>query len=988
MSFGNRKSVSTRQCSYLRAGVLHLTLLIAAALVAPDAAFASTYRWHVDADGAWNDPANWAVIEGPFGPGYPSAPGDEVELLPKFNGVRTITIPDGVTIRIGELRFDTSSGSERIEIVRVGTGLLVMDNVGEDAVLESTGNGFAALPSGLRLDANLVVNALVTFGAISESGGARNVTITGGRVTYGPDANTYSGTTTVAGGWLDMTLADAIRVPGPLVVGNGADNPFAVSVTIRGDSIAHGADVLVHRGALALYRGLNLSAELQVRDLTVREGTVTLGGSGTRLTIANLAMEGGRLANSSTDSQYVLLGGLTATSTAANTVFNIASIGQLTLASTARDFVVADGPQATDLFAFNISGTTGRGVRKLGPGLAVFPSDNTYTGPTEILGGTLRINGKHPSSAVYVDTLCTLSGEGTVGSITTASNSTVTPAEQAIGSMYSGSVAFAGGSHFLVDIDGVPGPKGPSYSPGPSGPGYDQLLVTGTVALGNASLHVTSVLVLPPDGRFTIIDNDGGDPVIGTFAGLAEGATFQVESGARFSVSYQGGDGNDVVLSNITPVTYFLSEGATGAFFDEDLLIANPNAVPAPVTLTFFLPGGGSLVQQRTVPARSRMTIPVDQIPGLGETSPSVEVRSDNRLTLAVERTMFWDASHYGGHTASAVPQPERQWFFAEGAQGFFHTFLLLANPNPSAVTATVTFLRENDSPVVDTIPLPPHSRVTVSAGDYAALADRSFGMTVETPLPITAERAMYFASTETRLWTGGHGNAGISAPSTSWFHAEGASGTFFTTFILLSNPTDTATVATLWFLRPDGATTFAVTKTVPPRQRVTVNPAAEQWPALRNASFATKVESGVPIVSERVMYWPGDDTPFGEGHASSGIPRAALNWVLAEGRVGGPNAYMTYVLIANPDINYTANVTVTFLRESGAPVVKTYAVPRDSRFNIDVSTMVPELSNESFGVLVESANTPIAVERSMYWNVEGRFWAGGTNAVGTVVLR
>jgi hypothetical protein len=62
----------------------------------------------------------------------------------------------------------------------------------------------------------------------------------------------------------------------------------------------------------------------------------------------------------------------------------------------------------------------------------------------------------------------------------------------------------------------------------------------------------------------------------------------------------------------------------------------------------------------------------------------------------------------------------------------------------------------------------------------------------------------------------------------------------------------------------------------------------------------------------------------------------------------------------------------VTFLREGGAaPVVKTYTVPATSRFNIAVRSMVPEVSNENFGALIESLNSVnIAVERSLYWTV------------------
>jgi hypothetical protein len=138
--------------------------------------------------------------------------------------------------------------------------------------------------------------------------------------------------------------------------------------------------------------------------------------------------------------------------------------------------------------------------------------------------------------------------------------------------------------------------------------------------------------------------------------------------------------------------------------------------------------------------------------------------------------------------------------------------------------------------------------------------------------------------------------------------------------------------------------------------------------------------------VSERAMYWPGDDTPFGEGHASAGLTTTSLDWVLAEGRVGGPSAYTTYILLANPQTS-AANVTVTFLPETGAPIVRTLTVNATSRFNIDVGGMVPELQNRSFGARVQVTNNrAIAVERSLYWNADGRFWAGGSNAPGSIV--
>jgi len=83
---------------------------------------------------------------------------------------------------------------------------------------------------------------------------------------------------------------------------------------------------------------------------------------------------------------------------------------------------------------------------------------------------------------------------------------------------------------------------------------YDQLTVTGTVALGSATTLTPSLYgdFKPAAGNtFTIISNDAADAVTGTFTGLAEGATFTVD-GYVYKISYIGGDGNDVVLTVVT----------------------------------------------------------------------------------------------------------------------------------------------------------------------------------------------------------------------------------------------------------------------------------------------------------------------------------------------------------------------------------------------------------------------------------------------------
>jgi hypothetical protein len=968
---------------YVRGGFLWITMVLLV-VIAPSAAAASTYRWQFDASGNWNNPANWEVVEGPAGAGYPNVAGDVAVFDEPLTAARTITIPDGVTITIGRLTVTPSNAAGQVTIARTGTGLLAFDNQGDDAVIETSGPGGRTVMSApIRLAAHVIVDGAIDFSSISESVAARNVTIAGGSVTFIQE-NTYTGTTTVAEGEL-ITSGSGIAnlIPGPLVVGDGTGAAASAVGRIGANSIAYLGNVRVNRDGSVLFSGESLDG------LTIAGGRVSIEGLYAGLSVQHLTMEGGELmigsdsdgVNNSNSLRLFTGGSLTATSTAAGPAVIRSPVpvfpgfeGFVSFFGN-REFTIGDGPAAVDFLVerTRIDPAPGTSLIKRGAGVMQTNSTSPYSGTRVIAEGELWVNGSHPTGEVQVDALGTLGGFGTVGPITVAANGTVAPGTTTVGTLNGGSIAFTAGAHFAVEIA--------------SAASYDRLNVTGSVNLGNATLDVTSASLVAPTAVFTIIDNDGSDAVVGTFVGLAEGSTFIAPSGASFTVSYQGGDGNDVTLTNVTPVTYFLSEGATGTFFDEDVLIANPNTVPAPVTMTFFLPGGGTMTREAIVPAQSRLTVEVDEIDGLEATTPSVEVRSDNRLTLAVERSMFWDSTHYGGHTANSVPRAERQWFFAEGAQNdFFNTYLLLANPN-GAMTAKVTFLRESEPPFVLDVPLQAASRTTIYAGDHAELVGRSFGITIEAPEHITAERAMYFATTPQRFWSGGHDNVGSPAPSTSWFHPEGASGTFFSTFILMSNPQTEPATVTLRFLLPGGGP-VEITKTIPAQARLTVNPAAEGIAALQNASFSTVVASSVPIVSERAMYWSADDTVFGEGHASSGLTDTALSWTLAEGRVGGSDAYTTYILLANPQ-STDASVKVTFLRETGEPVVKEYPVAANTRFNIDVGGMVPELQNESFGALIEVTNdVPIAVERSMYWNVEGRFWSGGTNAVGSVVPR
>ena len=77
---------------------------------------------------------------------------------------------------------------------------------------------------------------------------------------------------------------------------------------------------------------------------------------------------------------------------------------------------------------------------------------------------------------------------------------------------------------------------------------YDQIVAHDVHLNGSLDLTYLAGGVIKKGDTFTIVSNNGTNPVQGTFKDLPEGAEVTV-SGATFKISYVGGDGNDVVLT-------------------------------------------------------------------------------------------------------------------------------------------------------------------------------------------------------------------------------------------------------------------------------------------------------------------------------------------------------------------------------------------------------------------------------------------------------
>ena len=274
-------------------------------------------------------------------------------------------------------------------------------------------------------------------------------------------------------------------------------------------------------------------------------------------------------------------------------------------------------------------------------------------------------------------------------------------------------------------------------------------------------------------------------------------------------------------------------------------------------------------------------------------------------------------------------------------------------------------------------------------------LANTDVSAVITAPLPIIVERAMYITRPG-QIFAAGHESAGVTAPATSWFLAEGATGPFFDLFILLANPNPQAAVVRIDYLLLDG-TVYSKDYVVPANGRFTVWVDDEQIPAnsgikpLDNVAVSSTITSinGVSIIVERSMWWPSPAlTPqfWTEAHNSPGATVTGLRWALAEGEVGGPKAAETYILIANTSPT-AGSARVTLYFEDGSSAQRIFPLLPRSRTNVSVSSEFTSVAGRRFGAVIESLGpspAQIVVERAMYTSPGGAIWTAGTNALAT----
>lgn len=424
----------------------------------------------------------------------------------------------------------------------------------------------------------------------------------------------------------------------------------------------------------------------------------------------------------------------------------------------------------------------------------------------------------------------------------------------------------------------------------------------------------------------------------------------------------------------------FFAEGVSGSLLNTRFAAMNLADSGASINWRFLAEDGSLAHAAYAVDAHQTLVIDAADIVGPQASAYTAMVESDR--PLAAERLVSW--THSGAHAERGIETPSTVWYFAEGHTGGFDLFYLLGNGSDSNADITVTYLFESSLAVTRQYRLGPRSRVTLWANAEPGLPIDSQGAVIRSSIPITAERAMYLKTAWP--WPGGHGGAGATALSETWYFAEGATGRFFDCYILVLNPNPVAAEFEARFARPDGQVVTR-TFTIPAERRLTIA-VGDVDPLLNASDFSTTLTStnGVGIVAERAMWWPQGG--WYEGHASLGSVETATKWVVPDAFEGGVESSETYVLVGNPSTTVaTAMITIRF--PDGTERVHEASVQPSSRMTVPIRAWFPEASGRHYSVTVESLGpsaAPLIVEYARYWSSGGRHWGAGVNALATPV--
>ena len=324
----------------------------------------TTYTWAATGGGSLINPANWNSS------GVPTGSAPTVVFGNSITGPATVTLDSSPSF--GSLTFSNSNNyGYTLAAGSGGTltlgGLVTVSNGSNSIstpVTLSGGNSFT-LSSGASLT---VSGAIAGSGAIVLSGSGL-LTLSG--------SNTYSGTTTISSGTLQIGAGGAT---GSLATGSAITDNATLTFS-RSNTVTQGTDF---SGSAITGSG---------RLVQMGPGSLTLGAANSYSGGTTIAAGKLQITNSSAlGSGAVTLGGGTLALSSALTVSNSVNIAAPT------GTVVASGSAA---LTGNIGG---QGGLTLGGGLLNLSGVNTYQGPTVVSAGTLQLKAPIPVSTLPAGT--------------------------------------------------------------------------------------------------------------------------------------------------------------------------------------------------------------------------------------------------------------------------------------------------------------------------------------------------------------------------------------------------------------------------------------------------------------------------------------------------------------------------------------------------------------------------------------------------------
>ena len=228
-------------------------------------------------------------------------------------------------------------------------------------------------------------------------------------------------------------------------------------------------------------------------------------------------------------------------------VGSIEGQGNISLLNNTSGLIVGRNNLSTT-FSGQITGTGG--FEKLGSGRLHLTANNTFTGACGATEGLLVVDGEMTSSfGMQLNRPLNPSntppgivgGAGTLPKILGYPGGLVSPGNGPGNTAIlkvKGELNLSSGD-VRIEANGV--------TPGEE---YDRIRASGAVVLGNSSLYFTVGFPATTNDSFIVLQKDSPGPIQGFFLNTSEGSIFGT-SPNTFRITYQGGDGNDVVLRRV-----------------------------------------------------------------------------------------------------------------------------------------------------------------------------------------------------------------------------------------------------------------------------------------------------------------------------------------------------------------------------------------------------------------------------------------------------